>query len=174
MRYPTDATTCDESDADSDSIARRRFIAASAGAVAAAVGVSATSGVAAAHFPERLEIDITPGCDRNPVNPNGRGVIRVAVLFTRFEDGDGNTIVFDPTEHDVRYRFGAPAVVNDGGGARPLRCGRIEEDVNGDGNDDLVLRFPVEKRDLTGTSPTVCSGGSDTKTVTTATPARTA
>lgn len=50
------------------------------------------SGTAAAHHPERLAIDIEPGSGRTPINPRSRGVFPVAVLYTEFEDGDGNPV----------------------------------------------------------------------------------
>lgn len=56
---------------------------------------------------------------------------------TEFTDEDGETVRFDPTEEAVRYRFGAPAVVEDGG-ARPVHDGH---DTDG----ALVLHFPMEE-----------------------------
>lgn len=112
-----------------DSIDRRRFLASAAGAAATAVALPAV-GTAAAHFPEDLEIEVKPGSDESPIHPNARGVIPVAVLQTE---------AFDPTSEGVHYRFGAPDAVADGGGARPAR--HAVEDVNGDGDDDLVLHF---------------------------------
>jgi hypothetical protein len=83
-----------------------------------------------------VEIDIKPGNDRNAINPDDRGVIPVAILHT--DD-------FDPTERvDVStLRFGAPDVVDDGGGASPAHNGHVE-DVDNDGDDDLVVHFPTQ------------------------------
>jgi FtsP/CotA-like multicopper oxidase with cupredoxin domain len=89
---------------------------------------------------EGLEIDIKPGSDKNPINPNSHGVIPVAVL---------QTDEFDPAREDVRYRFGAPDVVGDGGGARPAHDGYVK-DVNGDGQDDLILHFPTDETGFDG------------------------
>lgn len=48
----------------------------------------------------------------------------MTVLYTTFED-DGTT-VFDPTDRAVRYRFGAPETVENGGGARPVHGGTLK------------------------------------------------
>lgn len=121
-----------------DSIDRRRFLASAAGATATAIAFPAV-GTAAAHFPEDLEIDIKPGSDENPIKPNARGSIPVAVHHTE---------AFDPTSEGTHYRFGAPDAVGDGGGARPVR--HSVEDVNGDGDDDLVLHFPADDTGFDG------------------------
>lgn len=113
---------------------RRGFLKVIAGAAATATAVPALGGSAAAHFSEDLEIDIKPDSEDNRINADSKGTIPVAVLQTEH---------FDPTEEDVRYRFGAPEVVSEGGGARPAHDGHIE-DVDGDENDDLVLHFPTE------------------------------
>lgn len=87
----------------------------------------------------RLEVnlDIKPGSDPNAVNPKSRGVIPVAILHTND---------FDPTQRvDVStLRFGVPDVVDTGGGARPAHTGGHIEDVDKDGDDDLVLHFPTQ------------------------------
>lgn len=129
-----------ESSPDESSTSRRSVLRAGTGLVAATLGAVAVSGQAAAHFPEGLAVDVRPGSDDNPINPDSRGLVPVAVLATD---------AFDPTEEDVRYRFGAPDVVADGGGARPARGGHVE-DVDGDGRDDLVLQFPVEDTGFDG------------------------
>lgn len=124
---------------DSDSRAnctdRRGFLKISAGAASIAVGIPAISGSAVAHFPEGLSVDVKPGSDANPINPNKDGVIPVAVL---------QTDEFDPTNENVNYRFGAPDIVEEGRGARPKHDGHVS-DIDGDGNDDLLLHFPTEK-----------------------------
>lgn len=68
--------------------------------------------------------------------------ITVAVIPTEFTDENGETVRFDPTEEAVRYRFGEPAVVEDGGGARPAHDGHDGSDTDGDA---LVLHFPMEE-----------------------------
>ncbi|SEQ85041.1 hypothetical protein [Natrinema salaciae] len=123
-------------------IGRRRVLRASAGTAAAALGIAAVSGQAAAHFPTDLEIEVKPGCEDEeaPINPGSEGVIPVAVL---------QTAEFDPTTKDVRYRFGAPDAVADGGGARPDHDGFVV-DVTGDGRDDLLLFFPTAETGFDG------------------------
>lgn len=127
------------------------------------LGVAVGSGMfglvsqrAAAHFPDELAIDIKPGSDRNPIAMGCHGVVPVAVLRTTFEV-DGSTTVFDPTDRAVRYRFGAPATVENGDGARPIHGGHAEdrealrassrEAQPGDceGHKVLVLHFPIEQ-----------------------------
>lgn len=95
-----------------------------------ATGLAAFANPAAAHFPADLEIDVKPGTDENPINPRSNGVTTVAVL---------QNDAFDPTSEEVRYRFGSPDALGDGGGATPVRH-RVR-DVDGDGHDDLVLQF---------------------------------
>lgn len=134
-------------------IARRQFLKTGIGAAAATVAVPILSGRAAAHFPNKLEIDIKPGCETNTINPSAEGVIPVTVHYTEFKDENGQTVVFDPTERAVRYRFGAPDTVEQGGGARPVHGGHCE-DVDGDGHDDLVLHFPTQKTGFNGNDST--------------------
>lgn len=123
---------------------RRRILKTSVGAVATAGLLPLLSGSAAAHFPDQLEIDIKPNCDTNTLNPKSKGVIPVAVLSTEFTDEDGETVQFNPTENDVRYRFGAPDVVDDGGGARPAHSGHTQATDDGD-DTSLLLHFPMEE-----------------------------
>lgn len=125
---PTTATPPDSP------LARRGFFRLSTGLAATALGIGSFAGQVSAHFPEDLEIDIRPGSEDNPINPDSNGLVPVAVL---------QTDEFDPTSADVRYRFGAHDVVAGGGGARPAHRGHVE-DVNGDGRDDLVLHFSTD------------------------------
>ena len=80
----------------------------------------------------RTDIDIKPGSDPNSVNcTNNRGVIRVAILTTSDFDAltvDHGTVTFEgATETHVDQKTGAPR--------------RHEEDVDGDGDIDLVFHF---------------------------------
>ncbi len=122
-----------EATTNEPSVGRREFLRTSTGLAATTIGIATLGGQAAAHFPSDLTIDVRPGCDRNPINPNSRGLIPVAVLGTE---------EFDPTSEDVRYRFGAPDAVSGGGGARPAHGGHVA-DVDGDGQEDLLLHFPA-------------------------------
>lgn len=121
-------------------IARRSILKAGLGEATAVSAFAALSGTAAAHFPKGLEIDIKQGSEDNPINPNSNSFVPVAV----FQPDE-----FDPTSENVNYRFGAPEPVKDGGGARPAHDGHIE-DVDGDGDDDLVLHFPAAETGFDG------------------------
>ncbi len=79
-----------------------------------------------------LDIDVKPGSDDNPINPNSRGVIPVVVY---------STPDFDATTLDVStLRFGP-------GGAEAAHGGH-DEDV--DGLVDLMLHFPTDDAGFTG------------------------
>ncbi|WP_129116591.1 hypothetical protein [Halegenticoccus tardaugens] len=132
---------------------RRRILRSGAGAVTAAIALPAIGGVAAAHFPEELDIDVRPRCDRNVIPAEGQPVVPVAIHYTEYTDENGETVVFDPTERAKRYRFGAPDTVEDGGGARPTDHIHVI-DVDDDGNDDLVLRFPIAETRFDGEETT--------------------
>lgn len=90
----------------------------------------------------KVTIDVKPGSDITPINSESRGVVPVAIIHTNN---------FNPTTRiDVSsLRFGAPDVIDNGGGATPVHGGHVE-DVDGDGADDLVLHFPVEETEITG------------------------
>jgi poly(3-hydroxybutyrate) depolymerase len=79
-------------------------------------------------MPIEADIDIKPGSYSNPIALKGKGVIPVAILTT--ED-------FDATEVDTEtVRFGPDL-------ARPVRCSL--EDVNYDGDIDMVLHFRTQE-----------------------------
>ena len=76
----------------------------------------------------QIKIDIKPGSDTNPINLNSNGVIPVAILT----DND-----FDASTVDVgTLRFG-PAE------AAPVHHGM--EDVDGDGDADMILHFRTQE-----------------------------
>ncbi len=75
-----------------------------------------------------VDIDIKPGSDPNSINTKSRGVIPVAVLTTDDFDAttvDAFTVAFGP------------------GGAAPVHNGHIE-DVDSNGDSDLVLHFRTQ------------------------------
>lgn len=141
--------SAEDADSTGSTTTRRRILKTGVGAVATAGILPIVSGTAAAHFPDQLQIDIKPGCSRNNLDPERSGVVPVSVLVTEFTDENGETVRFDPTENDVRYRFGAPGVVEDGGGARPAHCGHAQNE-NEDGNTALLLHFPMEETGFDG------------------------
>lgn len=93
----------------------------------------------------KVKLDIRPCSDTNAINPNDGGVIPVAIKHTD---------KFDPVErvNVGSLRFGAPDVVEAGGGASPVHDGHVKDTVpcNGDGKDDLVLHFPTEDTGFEG------------------------
>lgn len=97
------------------------------------------AGSAYVYWKDQTEValDVKPGSEANPINPEGNGTVPVAILHTDS---------FDPTTRvDVSsLRFGAPDVVNKGAGATPAHSGEHTEDVDDDGADDVLLHFPTE------------------------------
>lgn len=85
-----------------------------------------------------VSIDIKPGSDVNPINVKNKGVIPVAILTTDSFDAttvNHNTVVLEgATEVHIKKKTGL------------LR--RHEEDVDGDGDTDLVFHFERESTDI--------------------------
>lgn len=77
-----------------------------------------------------VDIDVKPGSDPNSINPRSRGVIPVAILTT--SDFDATTV--DP----LSVRFGPSGATETHG------RGHIE-DIDGDGDDDMLLHFRTEE-----------------------------
>jgi hypothetical protein len=79
--------------------------------------------------PVRVQIDIKPGTFPNDINPRSRGRIAVAILTTSLFDATS----VDPTT----VRFG-------GSGIETAPVQFATEDVDGDGDIDLVFHFPTQ------------------------------
>jgi sugar lactone lactonase YvrE len=77
----------------------------------------------------QVAIDIKPGSDPNSINPKSKGNIPVAILTT----GDFDATTVDP----LSVEFGPDGATESHG------RGHIE-DVDGDGDDDLVLHFRTQ------------------------------
>jgi hypothetical protein len=86
--------------------------------------------IASAPLPVRIAIDIKPGSSPNRINPRSNGNIPVAALTT--DSFDASSV--DPST----VRFGRT-----GQEAAPLRSSL--EDVDGDGDLDLVLHFATQQ-----------------------------
>jgi hypothetical protein len=90
-------------------------------------------GSAAVPDPFEVYIDVKPGSDPNSINPRSRGVIPVAILTTEDFDAtavDPSTVLFGKTGTEAspfHYAF---------------------EDVDGDGDIDMILHFRTQETGL--------------------------
>ena len=79
-----------------------------------------------------VEIDIKPGSDPNSINPKSKGKIAVAILSTADFDApnevDKDSLTFGRTGDEESLAF----------------CTKSNEDVNGDGLDDVVCHFNTQ------------------------------
>jgi len=99
----------------------------------------------------QVVIDIKPGSEINPINcRNGHGVIPVAILTTADFDAlsvDHNTVRFGPGEASETHRnHGHGRGHHQGCHEGELK--RHEEDVDGDGDIDLVFHFARDEADI--------------------------
>ncbi|WP_143423336.1 twin-arginine translocation signal domain-containing protein [Halegenticoccus soli] len=132
---------------------RRRFLKGTAGVAASVAAIPALSGVAAAHFPVELDIDVQPENEDNFIDLNKHGQVSVMVHSSEFLNSDGERETFDPTERDVRYRFGSRSALDDGAGARPVDDGEVTTTTTEHGDQKqttevLTLSFPVGETGL--------------------------
>lgn len=136
-----------------DTMNRRHFLKGTLVTAAAVAAVPAFSGVAAAHFPLELDVDIQPENTDNYIDLGVHETVAVAVSSTTFLDGDGERTTFDPTQEAVCYRFGSKNALDNGGGARPVDDGAVVT-TGGHGHGDehpaLLLEFPVDETGLDG------------------------
>jgi hypothetical protein len=87
-------------------------------------------GAAAAQTdPLIVDIDIKPGSDPNSINPKSKGNIPVAILTT--DDFDAATVA------PASVRFGKT-------GAEAAAVKSALEDVDGDGDSDMILHFKTK------------------------------
>lgn len=128
-----------EQDSPPYRVGRRTFLKSGIGVATATIAIPGLSRRGSAHFPNELAMEVRPGCERNRINAKSRGVIPVAVYTTEFTDDNGETVVFDPTDRAVRYRFGSKDAVEQGDGARPAHGGHSENETDG-----CILHFPTQ------------------------------
>jgi len=141
-------------------LTRRRFLTGTVGIAAGAAAVPVFSGVAAAHFPVELDIDVHPGNEDNFIDLEEHDHVSVAVHPSEFLNSDGERETFDPTQRDVRYRLGARSALDDGNGARPADNGEITTTTTEHGDQTqqtevLTLSFPVEETGLNRGNDTI-------------------
>lgn len=100
-----------------------------------------------------VSIDIKPGSWPNAINTNSKGVIPVAVLTTSTMDGD--SVNFDATLVDVlSVRFGPNE-------ATAVRGKGHIEDVDGDGDLDMVFQFKIKDTGIQPGETEACLTGKD-------------
>lgn len=99
-----------------------------------------------------VAIDIKPGSDVNPINPKSKGVIPVAILTT--DD-------FDATTVDVSSVAFGPDGASEAHGKGHF------EDVDGDGDTDLVMHFKTQDAGIASGDEEAClTGVADGKDIT--------
>jgi len=88
-----------------------------------------------------VKVDIKPGSDKNSVKPGSNGVIPVAVLTTQVANGE--EVDFDASTVDDQTAIFGPS-----GASIAHRNGHLE-DVDGDGDLDLMLHFRTNETGIT-------------------------
>jgi len=89
------------------------------------------------YYGEPVQISLKPGSDLNKINLKSGGIIKVALMTTSFAEGD--PVDFDALQVD-------PLSVVFGPNEATERHGRGHvEDVDNDGDPDLVLHFRVRE-----------------------------
>lgn len=91
------------------------------------ITLTLTAGALGCGLPVAVSVDIKPGSDPNSINPRSQGVIPVAILTTPAFNAstvDPSTVKFGPN------------------GAAPVQTAL--EDVDGDGDLDLILHFSTQ------------------------------
>lgn len=107
------------------------------------VSVSAMSGEPAT-IQRKVPIDVKPGDFPNHFNPNGNGVVPVAILST--STFDARSVDFRSVEFGPGHALGVDKQPN-------------VEDVDGDGLLDLVLHFRTDEADIPAGATEVCLNG---------------
>jgi hypothetical protein len=99
-----------------------------------------------------VTVDIKPGSASNPVNPKAQGAIPVGILSTSVAMGDD--VDFSATTvNPATVRFGPYE-------AAPTHS--AIEDIDGDGDDDLVLQFKMQETGIAEGDTEACLRGQTT------------
>ena len=99
----------------------------------------------------RVDIDIRPGSDSNPIRRSGRGNLPVAILGSETFDAmnvDGTTLAFGPDAAGPSHDLTKPGLFED-----HLR------DVNGDGFTDLVSHYRTQETGISRDDAEACITG---------------